>query len=189
MEYGAARDAALNTDPDAEKNIRLNIQIDDGAFNTSLTVDGIPNVNNHSIVTQAVVRNGESLLIGGYQYDRNETTVSKVPMLGDVPYLGALFRNKKATHERLERLILITPHIRRLAGRGDAPSKAARASRALPVPPTQPTRSPWCRTRTWPRARGPSPGGGHLSGTFDPLRTPSSARDVPPLVQTLEQKR
>jgi type III secretion protein C len=191
VESGAARDAARDTDLDAQKNIRLNIQIDDGAFNTSLTVDGIPNVNNHSIVTQAVVRNGESLLIGGYQYDRNETTVSKVPMLGDVPYLGTLFRNKKATHERLERLILITPHIRRRAGRGDAPSGSGPGSVRAAVAPTQPTPTAVVpNANVAPSAADPRRAVAiYPAPPVDPLRTPSSARDVPPLVQTLEQKR
>lgn len=116
---------------DTHKNIHLNIQIDDGAFDTSLTVDGIPNVNNHSIVTQAVVRDGESLLIGGYEYEKNESTVSQVPVLGSVPYLGALFRNKQATRQRLERLILITPRIRTSSGRSVSPPLAAPLSERL----------------------------------------------------------
>jgi type III secretion protein C len=85
---------------DPRRNIRLNIQIDDGTFSSTTFVDGIPRVDNHSVVTQAVVRDGESLLIGGYQYERSENTTSKVPVLGDVPYLGALFRDTKTTHER-----------------------------------------------------------------------------------------
>lgn len=101
---------------DARRNIRLNIQIEDGAFNSSMSVDGIPRVDNHSIVTQAIVRDGESLLVGGYQYERSENTTSKVPVLGDVPYLGALFRDTRTSRERLERLILITPRLKRMPG-------------------------------------------------------------------------
>ncbi len=63
---------------DARSSIRLNIQIEDGGFNSTMSVDGIPKVDNHSIVTQAVVRDGESLLIGGYQYERSESSTSKV---------------------------------------------------------------------------------------------------------------
>ncbi|WGS51077.1 type III secretion system outer membrane ring subunit SctC [Paraburkholderia sp. D15] len=103
---------------EARRNIRLNIQIDDGAFNSTTSVDGIPQVDKHSVVTQAIVRDGESLLIGGYQYERSERTTSKVPVLGDVPYLGALFRDTGTTHERLERLILITPRLKRAGGEG-----------------------------------------------------------------------
>ena len=116
---------------DPRRNIRLNIQIEDGSFNTTTSVDGIPKVDNHSVVTQAIVRDGESLLIGGYQYERNESTTSKVPLLGDVPYVGALFRDTQTTHERLERLILITPRLKSLAG--DAEPNAALAVAGAPM--------------------------------------------------------
>ncbi|CAE6884771.1 type III secretion system outer membrane ring subunit SctC [Paraburkholderia domus] len=107
---------SVESSGEPRRNIRLNIQIEDGTFNTLVTVDGIPKVDNHSVVTQAIVRDGESLLIGGYQYERSESTTSKVPVLGDVPYLGALFRDTRTTHERLERLILMPPRLKRLSG-------------------------------------------------------------------------
>jgi type III secretion protein C len=107
---------------DVRKNILLNVQIEDGGFDSTMTVDGIPRVNNHSIQTQAVVADGESLLIGGYEYERNETAKSQVPVLGDIPYVGALFRSKQETSQRLERLILITPRLKRM--NGDTPRNA-----------------------------------------------------------------
>jgi type III secretion protein C len=107
---------SVESSADPRRNIRLNIQIEDGTFDSSTSVDGIPKVDNHSIVTQAVVRDGESLLIGGYQYERSESSASKVPLLGDVPYVGALFRSTETTHERLERMILITPRLKHPSG-------------------------------------------------------------------------
>lgn len=136
---------------DPRRNIRLNIQIDDGAFNTSMSVDGIPKVDNHSIVTQAIVRDGESLLVGGYQYERSESTTSKVPVLGDVPYVGALFRDTQTTRERLERLILITPRLKRagvdaepangvvMAGSAGPAASAGAALASGAVPPRAPS--------------------------------------------------
>jgi len=108
---------------DARKNILLSVRIEDGGFDSTMTVDGIPRVNNHSIQTQAVVADGESLLIGGYEYERSETATSQVPLLGDIPYVGALFRSKQATSQRLERLILITPRLKRI--NGEMPRTAA----------------------------------------------------------------
>jgi type III secretion protein C len=69
------------------------------------------------------VADGESLLIGGYEYERSETATSQVPLLGDIPYVGALFRSKQATSQRLERLILITPRLKRI--NGEMPRTAA----------------------------------------------------------------
>jgi len=122
---------SIESAAEPRRNIRLNIQIDDGAFNTSMSVDGIPKVDNHSIVTQAIVRDGESLLVGGYQYERSESTTSKVPVLGDVPYVGALFRDTQTTRERLERLILITPRLKRAGGNGEPASGAVTAGQAV----------------------------------------------------------
>ncbi|CAN7764812.1 type III secretion system outer membrane ring subunit SctC [Caballeronia sp. LjRoot34] len=111
---------SVESSGEPRRNIRLNIQIEDGTFNTSMAVDGIPRVDNHSVVTQAIVRDGESLLIGGYQYERSDSTTSKVPVLGDVPYLGALFRDTRTTRERFERLIMITPRLKRQPGGGES---------------------------------------------------------------------
>ncbi|MFC0398066.1 type III secretion system outer membrane ring subunit SctC [Paraburkholderia rhizosphaerae] len=101
---------------DPRRNILLNVQIEDGGFDSTLMVDGIPRVNNHSIVTQAIVGDGESLLIGGYEYERSETSRSQVPVLGDLPYVGALFGSNQTRSQRLERLILITPRLKRMGG-------------------------------------------------------------------------
>jgi type III secretion protein C len=117
---------------DPRKNILLNVQIEDGGFDSTQTVDGIPRVNNHSIVTQAIVADGESLLIGGYQYEKSETSRSQVPVLGDIPYVGALFGSTQTNSQRLERLILITPRVKRLNGGapGGAPIDVAAAQPA-----------------------------------------------------------
>jgi type III secretion protein C len=122
---------------DARKNILLNVQIEDGAFDSTQSVDGIPRVNNHSIVTQAIVADGESLLIGGYQYEKSETSRSQVPVLGDIPYVGALFGSTRTNSQRLERLILITPRLRRLnAGTPDAAPVQLAATQPVPSPAT-----------------------------------------------------
>ncbi|MFC0697288.1 type III secretion system outer membrane ring subunit SctC [Paraburkholderia humisilvae] len=112
---------------DLRRNILLNVQIEDGGFDSTLIVDGIPRVNNHSIVTQAIVADGESLLIGGYEYERSETSRSQVPVLGDIPYVGAIFSSTQTTSQRLERLILITPRLKRMSGEvaGAAPIDVA----------------------------------------------------------------
>ncbi|MBI3367526.1 MAG: type II secretion system protein GspD, partial [Burkholderiales bacterium] len=60
---------------------------------------------------QVLVENGGTVVIGGIftQTERNE--VNKVPFLGDVPFLGALFRNTSRIENKTELLIFITPKI------------------------------------------------------------------------------
>ncbi|MEX3931621.1 type III secretion system outer membrane ring subunit SctC [Paraburkholderia phymatum] len=122
--------------PDGAKNVLLSVQIDDGAFDSSLSVDGIPKVNNHSIMTQAVIADGESLLLGGYQYEHSETSTSQVPVLGDLPYMGALFRDKQTRVERVERLILITPRIKPMTNKAAQPAAASAPLSSAPAQPS-----------------------------------------------------
>lgn len=117
------------------KNILLSVQIEDGAFDSSASVDGIPRVNHNSIVTQAVIADGESLLVGGYEYERNSASTSQVPILSDLPFVGDLFSDKQERTERLERLILITPRIKSMTNRA---GRQTGANETWPPGVTQP---------------------------------------------------
>ncbi|WP_232515223.1 type III secretion system outer membrane ring subunit SctC [Burkholderia ambifaria] len=95
---------------DGKADIRLQVFIEDGSLG-SQRVDGLPVTSKSAITTQALVRNGESLLIGGYVRDVNDRGEAKVPLLGDIPLLGALFRFRSTQTDRQERLFLITPKL------------------------------------------------------------------------------
>jgi type III secretion protein C len=56
----------------------------------------------------AVISENESLLIGGYYYESNNHNVNKVPILGDLPFLGAIFRSKSDTYIKTVRLFLLS---------------------------------------------------------------------------------
>lgn len=68
------------------------------------------------ISTQAVVEAGQSLLIGGYYYERKSGSDNGVPLLKDIPLLGHLFKWSSKEGRLMERLILITPRIVRPDG-------------------------------------------------------------------------
>ena len=57
------------------------------------------------------VRDGQTLILSGIIQDQERTTVSKVPILGDIPLLGALFRSTDKASERAEVIVLLTPEI------------------------------------------------------------------------------
>lgn len=68
-------------------------------------------INNKHVATQVLVENGGTVVIGGiYTQDEGET-VNKVPLLGDVPVLGHLFKNKVRTSSKTELLIFLTPKV------------------------------------------------------------------------------
>ena len=97
-------------DEGEEMQIRLLVTIEDGRLTTN-SVDEIPILRNSSINTQAIIVEGESLLLGGMTSDSSEERVDKVPLLGDVPLLGAAFRDTVTSSGRVERLFLITPRL------------------------------------------------------------------------------
>jgi type IV pilus assembly protein PilQ len=68
-------------------------------------------INTQEIGTQVLVENGETLVLGGIYQQRISENVQKVPLLGDIPYLGALFRSTQQTNEKSELLIFVTPRI------------------------------------------------------------------------------
>lgn len=63
------------------------------------------------INTQAIVSEGQSLLIAGYYREKQEDSESGVPGVKNIPLLGRLFGSDKLEHTRMERLVLITPRI------------------------------------------------------------------------------
>jgi type III secretion protein C len=93
-----------------ELRTRLAIDIVDGSP-SGLIVDGIPAVKQSSINTNAVVKQGESLMIGGMTIDSEYDYKSKVPVLGDVPVIGQLARKRSKGGSHFERLFLITARI------------------------------------------------------------------------------
>ena len=68
-------------------------------------------INKRTMSTTMVVQDGETVLLGGLIDERVSTTISKVPVLGDIPYLGALFRRTETSLARTELILLITPHV------------------------------------------------------------------------------
>ena len=59
------------------------------------------------------VRNGDTLILTGVLQDSDSATVSKIPILGDIPILGSLFRNSATQKRKSELIILVTPRILR----------------------------------------------------------------------------
>ncbi|MBL38177.1 MAG: hypothetical protein CMP07_07190 [Xanthomonadales bacterium] len=71
----------------------------------------VPSIDTRELGTRVLVENGQTVVLGGiFQEERNFNT-TKVPMLGDVPVLGALFRRRATNDEKRELLIFITPNI------------------------------------------------------------------------------
>ena len=73
----------------------------------------VPSIDTREIVTQVLVNDGQTVVLGGIMETEFRETENKVPWLGDIPGLGLLFKNKSKTENKDELLIFITPRILR----------------------------------------------------------------------------
>jgi len=93
--------------PDDNVIMNLNVHKDSVGQNTLAG----PSIDTKQIVTEVLVENGGTVVIGGI-YSQTETSqTNKVPVLGDLPFVGFLFKQNLRTDNRNELLIFITPRI------------------------------------------------------------------------------
>lgn len=90
------------------QGIRVTLDIEDGQLTRASTEQGTPSVGNSAVSTEAVVKPGESLVIGGYRRQDRQVSNTRVPGLSSVPLIGALFRSDSAVNNERERLFILT---------------------------------------------------------------------------------
>lgn len=71
----------------------------------------LPITSKRNIDTTSIVLNGQTIIIGGLVRDNKDITTHKVPLLGDMPLIGALFRHKETNKDKTTLVILLTPYI------------------------------------------------------------------------------
>lgn len=98
----------------ADNRVYLTLDVKKDAINQLVPNPGggfVPQLDKREINTSVLVDNGQTVVLGGvYEFDKS-TDVTKVPFLGDVPGLGALFRDTKKSDQKAELLIFVTPRI------------------------------------------------------------------------------
>jgi type II secretory pathway component GspD/PulD (secretin) len=92
---------------------------------SSAETDGIPNEISRQATSQVLVRDGETVVIGGVYRQRAKKVEGGVPWLKDIPVLGWLFKNQATQDTRQELLVFITP---RVVWRKDAPAELPSAA-------------------------------------------------------------
>lgn len=70
-----------------------------------------PTTSKRSTKTTVTVRDDQTVVIGGLMQERKEENVNKVPVLGDIPLFGLLFKSKRLSKEKTNLLIFLTPHV------------------------------------------------------------------------------
>ena len=105
-------DVTPNITPDDRVLLDLVVNKDSvGEFVPSGNGGLIPTIDTTELTTQVLVGNGETVVLGGVFQNEESVTVEKVPLLGDIPYVGRLFKSTANRQEKTETLIFITPRI------------------------------------------------------------------------------
>ncbi len=91
--------------------VLLNVQVQKDSPNTKLQVQGTPSIDTNSVNTQVRVKDGSTILVGGIYVDDQQKVEEQIPLLGDIPYLGWLFKSQSTKTAKKELLIFITPRI------------------------------------------------------------------------------
>ena len=112
------RDAALTlrVTPQitAANTVIMRIAMENSAPDFSRAVNGIPPIDTQRALTQVLVSNGETTVIGGIYVSREQSSQDRTPALHRLPLLGWLFKRDEFTDESRELLIFITPKVMRL---------------------------------------------------------------------------
>ena len=105
-------DVTPNITPDDRILLDLVVNQDSvGALVPSGNGGLIPTIDTVELTTQVLVGNGETVVLGGVFKNEELVKVEKVPVLGDIPYLGTLFKSTANNQQKTETLIFITPRI------------------------------------------------------------------------------
>ena len=101
--------------PDGNIIMTLNVQNDHPVACSNVAADLVRSgeicLQKRTVNTQTMIENGGTLIIGGIYNENNEYGTNKVPLLGDIPGIGNLFKYKKNKQDRSEVLVFITPRI------------------------------------------------------------------------------
>lgn len=96
---------------DRNGTIRATIETEFSQIDASVSSPGGPALLTRKTNTEFNVRSGETIVLSGLIQRENSTNVDKVPFLGDVPVLGALFRSKKFQNKETELVVFVTPTV------------------------------------------------------------------------------
>ncbi|HTT40308.1 MAG TPA: type IV pilus secretin PilQ [Burkholderiales bacterium] len=94
-----------------DDNVIMNLEVHKDAVGANTTAG--PSIDTKQVTTQVLVENGGTVSIGGIYQQTQDQTIVKVPMLGDIPIIGQLFKTTSTTNDRRELLIFVTPKILR----------------------------------------------------------------------------
>lgn len=90
--------------------LEINQEVSEAQTNDTSKIDS-PLILNRALSTEVVASDGQTIVLGGLIKEKESGTINKIPILGDIPYLGYLFKTNSISTERTELVLMITPRI------------------------------------------------------------------------------
>lgn len=97
--------------------LNMNVKKDEVEGFVDTSIGQVPTIAKREVNTAVLVEDGQTVVIGGVYEFRDRSDVSKVPFLGDVPFLGNLFKKKGRSKDKAELLIMVTPKVMKVEQR------------------------------------------------------------------------
>ena len=97
--------------PDNRIIMEVKVTKDEPDFSQAASTGGVPSIRKNEVNAKVLVTDGETIVIGGVFSNTQSKSVDKVPFLGDVPFVGRLFRRDLVQDRKSELLVFITPRI------------------------------------------------------------------------------
>ncbi|MCY1262527.1 Type IV pilus biogenesis and competence protein PilQ [compost metagenome] len=94
-----------------DNRIIMEVKVNKDAPDFANQLNGVPPINKNEVNAKVLVNDGETIVIGGVFSNTQNKAVDKVPFLGDLPFLGRLFRRDTVTDSKAELLVFLTPRI------------------------------------------------------------------------------
>ena len=97
--------------PDNRIILDVKVTKDEPDFSQAASTGGVPSINKNEVSANVLVSDGETIVIGGVFSNTQSSSVDKVPFLGDLPFIGRVFRSDIVQDRKSELLVFITPRI------------------------------------------------------------------------------
>ncbi|MDR6357150.1 type IV pilus secretin PilQ/predicted competence protein [Pseudomonas psychrotolerans] len=94
-----------------DNRIIMEVKVNKDAPDYQNALNGVPPISKNEVNAKVLVNDGETIVLGGVFSNTQTKSTTKVPMLGDIPYVGRLFRRDSVTDSKVELLIFLTPRI------------------------------------------------------------------------------
>lgn len=107
----ASATLGLDVKPQITPDDRIILQLEVKQDEVGAVFNGVPSINTNRVQTQVLVNDGETVVLGGIFTTRDTTSTTKTPFLGDLPYVGRMFKRNTMSQDKEELLIFITPRL------------------------------------------------------------------------------